>query len=549
MLVTLLSNATTNKKDITYKNYYLCEFETKPSKQQNETLARILNSEVVNDNDFHICIGARKNCRSPWASKTLDLLHSANCNVSKIEKFQLIAQVISNSQKDSLYDKMTQAIYYSKPELLGFFNSEETRQDPTIPLKTNDVAALEKVNQEYGFALNSSEIDHLAKIFKNRNPTLAEISMFAQANSEHCRHKIFNSEFIIDKKLQPETLFAMIKHTYKTNPDQVKIAYIDNAAVLSGSNANYFHAQDNTKYATKKTIIHPVLKVETHNHPTAISPYPGAATGAGGEIRDEVATGRGARPIAGLTGFMVSNLRIPHYTQTWEQHPPTPAHIATPLQIMLEAPLGAARYNNEFGRANLCGFFRSMQIKHGEINYGYHKPIMLAGGLGHILPQNIEKNPIPEGSLLIVLGGPGMEIGLGGGAASSMQTTSDKQDLDYASVQRDNAEMQRRATEVILRCCESNNNPIISVHDVGAGGLANALPELVHGSGFGATIDLSAIHNADNNMSPMALWCNESQERFVLAIAPENLNTFKTYCERERSPYSVLSAQLLANAL
>ena len=407
------------------------------------------------------------------------------------------------------------------------------------------IEALETANTEMGLALSNDEISYLFSSFKTlgRNPTDVELMMFAQANSEHCRHKIFNAEWTIDNVKQEHSLFKMIRQTHEANPGNVLSAYHDNAAVMAGFNgARFFTDPINHHYGYHDEDIHILMKVETHNHPTAISPYPGAATGSGGEIRDEAATGRGAKPKAGLSGFAVSNLKIPGFEQAWETDNGKPDRIVSALDIMLEGPIGAAAYNNEFGRPALCGYFRTYEQRKDEtLIYGYHKPIMLAGGYGMIREPDVHKQDIPTGAKLIVLGGPAMLIGLGGGAASSMASGSSDASLDFASVQRDNPEMERRCQEVIDRCWAlGDNNPIISIHDVGAGGLSNAMPELVSASNRGAQLELREIPNDEPGMSPMGVWCNESQERYVLAIAEEQLDRFTSLCERERAPYAVL---------
>ena len=372
--------------------------------------------------------------------------------------------------------------------------------------------------------------------------------MFAQANSEHCRHKIFNAQFIVDGQPQPQSLFQMIRRSTEASPGGVLSAYSDNAAVIEGHPGGRFIPDPTTGvYGAHVEPMHIVMKVETHNHPTAISPFPGAATGSGGEIRDEGATGRGARPKAGLTGFSVSNLRLPGATRPWEKDHGKPDRIASALEIMIEAPLGGAAFNNEFGRPNLAGYFRTFEKKWTSPGraarqvYGYHKPIMVAGGLGNVRPEHVQKADIPAGAAIIVLGGPAMLIGLGGGAASSLASGSSQEDLDFASVQRDNAEMQRRCQEVIDRCVALGaDNPILSIHDVGAGGISNALPELVHGSDRGARVALRDIPSDEPGLSPLELWCNEAQERYVLAIAPDRLETFVALAARERCPYAVV---------
>ena len=369
---------------------------------------------------------------------------------------------------------------------------------------------------------------------------------FAQVNSEHCRHKIFNARWTIGGETMPKSLFELIKDTHAAHPGRVLSAYSDNAAVMRGQRAaRFFASPSDHRYRYVQEDVHILMKVETHNHPTAISPFPGAATGSGGEIRDEAATGSGAKPRAGLTGFTVSDLNIPGLPQPWERGVDKPDHIAPALDIMLEGPIGAASYNNEFGRPALAGYFRTFEQADAAsgITRGYHKPIMLAGGYGVVRPRHVNKNPLPAGCKIVVLGGPAMLIGLGGGAASSMAAGASSQELDFASVQRDNAEIQRRCQEVIDQCWAlDDENPVLSIHDVGAGGLSNALPELVHQGKTGAVFDLRALHSADRGMSPMELWCNEAQERYVLAIAAANAQRFGAICERERAPHAIIGA-------
>jgi phosphoribosylformylglycinamidine synthase len=405
---------------------------------------------------------------------------------------------------------------------------------------------LEEANRSLGLALAEDEIEYLRDAFRaiGRDPTDVELTMFAQANSEHCRHKIFNADWIVDGERKQRSLFAMIRHTHELHPQGTVLAYSDNAAVMQGRSAQRFHPDGDRVYRPHAVLTHTVMKCETHNHPTAIAPFPGAATGAGGEIRDEAATGRGAKPKAGLVGFSVSHLRIPGAEQPWEaQEPGRPGHITSALSIMLEAPIGAASFNNEFGRPNLAGYFRTFEQRVAGVQRGYHKPIMLAGGIGNICAAHVAKAPLAEGTLLVQLGGPGMRIGMGGGAASSLGAGANTADLDFDSVQRGNAEMQRRAQEVIDRCWQLGEaNPIVSIHDVGAGGLSNALPELVHAAGRGARFDLRAVPSEDTGMSPREIWSNEAQERYVLAIAPGDRERFAALCERERCPHAVLGA-------
>ena len=495
---------------------------------------------------------------SPWSSKATDIVH--NCGLKQVRRlergqlfyFTLQAGTLTdfeiNALKPIIHDRMTEVVLSDPDEAEGLFLQSQPRPLMLIDVLTNGRDALEKANLDLGLALSGEEIDYLVENFTllNRNPSDVELMMFAQANSEHCRHKIFNASWMIDGKSQDKSLFSMIRNTSESHPEGLLSAYIDNAAVIRGFNAGRFFPDPQTRdyqYQTQET--HVMIKVETHNHPTAISPFPGAATGSGGEIRDEGATGKGAKPKIGLTGFSVSNLRIPNAEQPWESDFGKPGYIASALQIMIEAPLGAAAFNNEFGRPSVCGYFRTYEENIAGINEsalrGYHKPIMLAGGLGNIRTEHVDKGDIPAGGQIVVLGGPGMLIGLGGGAASSMASGQSSEHLDFASVQRGNPEMQRRCQEVIDQCWQmGDENPIVSIHDVGAGGLSNALPELVHGSNRGGRFELRLIPSDDPGMSPMEIWCNEAQERYVLAVAPERLEVFQNICERERCPYEVV---------
>ncbi len=447
-----------------------------------------------------------------------------------------------------LHDRMTQQVLCDEEDAACLFLQAEPRLCRSVDLLAGGRAALVQANSDLGLALSDDEIDYLVDSFTGlrRNPTDVELMMFAQANSEHCRHKIFNASWVIDGQPQRHSLFGMICHTTEQAPDKVLSAYRDNAAVIQGwEGKRFLPSPEGGVYGEHAEDIHILMKVETHNHPTAIAPDPGAATGSGGEIRDEGATGRGSKPKAGLCGFSVSNLRIPGLERSWERDHGRPGRIVSALEIMLEGPIGAAAFNNEYGRPNLCGYFRTYEQvvpgPGGSELRGYHKPIMIAGGLGNIRPEHVVKRPFPAGSPLVVLGGPAMLIGLGGGAASSMASGASAEDLDFASVQRANPEMQRRCQEVIDRCCaRGEDSPILFIHDVGAGGLSNALPELVHDAGRGGRFELRAVPNDDPGMSPMEIWCNESQERYVLAIAAERLEEFKAICERERCPYAVV---------
>ncbi|WP_159566882.1 phosphoribosylformylglycinamidine synthase [Budvicia diplopodorum] len=493
---------------------------------------------------------------SPWSSKATDIAH--NCGLGLIQRLErgiayyIQAETLTSSQWHTLagllHDRMMESVFTDFNQTEALFSQHQPAPLVEVDILNEGREALEDVNQKLGLALASDEIDYLLNAFNRlgRNPTDIELYMFAQANSEHCRHKIFNADWIIDGKTQPKSLFKMIKNTFEQHPDYVLSAYKDNAAVMEGSDVGRFFAQpDSGIYDYRQELAHILMKVETHNHPTAISPWPGAATGSGGEIRDEGATGRGAKPKAGLVGFSVSNLRIPGFEQPWEQNFGKPDRIVTALDIMTDGPLGGAAFNNEFGRPAILGYFRtyeeSVASHNGQELRGYHKPIMLAGGLGNIRADHVQKGEIVVGAKLIVLGGPSMNIGLGGGAASSMASGQSDADLDFASVQRDNPEMERRCQEVIDRCWQmGDDNPILFIHDVGAGGLSNAMPELVSDGGRGGKFELRDILNDEPGMSPLAVWCNESQERYVLAISPDQLSRFDAICQRERAPYAVI---------
>ena len=495
---------------------------------------------------------------SPWSSKATDIVHL--CDIDKINRieratvYHFDAKITKSTPVlAAIMDKMTESVLDSVDDAHAIFDNFKPQPFADVDILNNGKSALEKTNIELGLALSDGEIDYLVESFTKleRNPTDIELMMFAQANSEHCRHKIFNADWKIDDVEQAKSLFAMIRNTYHKHPEGLLSVYSDNSAVMAGYEGERFYADENGKYVSSKEHRAILMKVETHNHPTAIAPHPGAATGSGGEIRDEGATGQGSKPKVGLCGFSVSNLKINHAQQPWEVDYGKPNQIVSALDIMLEGPIGAAAFNNEFGRPNTLGYFRTFeqQTPNGEVR-GYHKPIMLAGGLGHIQEQHIQKGEIPVGSKIIVLGGPAMLIGLGGGAASSVKSGEQSEDLDFASVQRANPEMERRAQEVIDRCANlGKGNPIISIHDIGAGGLSNGLPELVNDSGRGGRFELRAIPNDDNQMSPLEIWCNESQERYVLAIAPNSLDLFERICERERAPFAVLGESTKDQAL
>ena len=518
-----------------------------------------------------IVVTPRLGTVSPWASKATDIAHNCGLVLHRIERLteyrltlkpQILGTPALSHQQlsqvaDLLHDRMTESVMFERQQADPLFHALEA-----APMAHVDVVqespdagrqALEQANANWGLALTSDEIDYLLNAFRGlgRNPTDVELMMFAQANSEHCRHKIFNSEFTLDGVLQPYSLFDMVRNTHRISPQHTVVAYSDNASIMDGRVAQAFEAKNeissiNTSipcYQIRSSLQHVLMKVETHNHPTAISPFSGASTGAGGEIRDEGATGRGSRPKAGLTGFTVSKI---HWDPAHNTHAyGKPEHIASPLQIMIEGPLGGAAFNNEFGRPGLCGYFREYEqsvVSHLDtLQRGYHKPIMIAGGLGSIDANLTQKIAFPAGSLLIALGGPGMRIGMGGSAASSMATGSNAAELDFDSVQRGNPELERRAQEVINQCASLGaDNPILAIHDVGAGGLSNAFPELTHDAGRGARFDLRSIALEESGMSPKEIWCNESQERYVLAITPTSLASFKALCERERCPFSVV---------
>jgi phosphoribosylformylglycinamidine synthase len=494
---------------------------------------------------------------SPWSSKATDIAKACDIEtVNRIERGVCYALSFSGQVEDDaalalrhlLSDRMTEAVFDEVDKAASLFAEHEPAPVVHVPLAAEGRQALVAANADLGLALSDEEIDYLVACYGDlgRDPTDAELMMFAQANSEHCRHKIFNASWVIDGERKTQRLFAMIRSTTEKTPGGVLSAYSDNAAVIEGwHGARLMPRPDNREYEFVEEPIHILMKVETHNHPTAISPFPGAATGAGGEIRDEGATGLGAKPKAGLTGFTVSHLRIPGYEQPWELDFPHPDRMATPLEIMIEGPIGGAAFNNEFGRPNLAGYFRTCECRvpglpDNEIR-GYHKPIMVAGGLGNVRAEHANKIDVPVGAKVVVIGGPAMLIGLGGGAASSLASGSSSEDLDFASVQRGNPEMERRAQEVIDRCWEmGRNNPILLIHDVGAGGLSNAVPEAVDHSKHGAEIELRLIDNAEPGMSPMGIWCNEAQERYVLIVAENRIDEFEAICDRERCPVSVI---------
>lgn len=535
---------------------------------QQDTLKQILTygpkMETENPEGELVLVLPRVGTISPWASRATDIVQ--HCGLPEIQRVERgIAyyvktrncQALTSTERQLLlpliHDRMTESVFPALDDAAKLYHTDTPKPLCTVDILQGGKAALNAANSEMGLALSPDEVDYLFDNFTRmqRNPTDVELMMFAQANSEHCRHKIFNADWVIDGQQQEMSLFGMIRNTHKLNPGKTVVAYADNASIVAGQKegepTKRFYPDVNGGYRFVEEDMHYLMKVETHNHPTAISPFAGAATGAGGEIRDEGATGSGSKPKAGLTGFSVSNLNIPDFTQPWEVNSiGKPGRIASPLQIMIDGPLGGAAYNNEFGRPNIAGYFRTFELEAPGANgqtevRGYHKPIMLAGGIGSISAKHSKKNPIPPGAALIQLGGPAMLIGLGGGAASSMDTGSNVENLDFDSVQRGNPELERRAQEVIDRCWQLGDaNPILSIHDVGAGGISNAFPELVNDAGVGAQFQLRDVHNEEPGMSPRELWSNEAQERYVMAIAQEDLPRFREICERERCPFAVV---------
>ena len=502
-----------------------------------------------------VVVAPRLGTLSPWASKATDIAHSCGVDVRRVERVteyhlagpEPLPEEQWSACADLLHDRMTESALPSRAASAALFDEREAEPMERVDVLGRGRAAIEEADTAYGLALSDDEVDYLVEAFTGlgRNPSDVELMMFAQANSEHCRHKIFNADFVVDGEVRPRSLFGMIRHTEEVAGEGTVVAYSDNASVMVGGRRVRWlpeTADRPSRYAGREDDVHVLMKVETHNHPTAISPFPGAATGAGGEIRDEGATGRGSQPKAGLTGFAVSNLHLPGLEEPWESSPyGAPEHIATPLDIMLEGPIGAAAFNNEFGRPGLGGFFRVYEQTVDGVRRGFHKPIMSAGGLGTIGADQTHKVVFPAGTLLVQIGGPGMRIGMGGGAASSMAAGANAADLDFDSVQRGNPEIERRAQEVINHCWSlGEDNPVLAIHDVGAGGLSNAFPELVDGAGLGARFDLSAVPLEESGLAPKEAWCNESQERYVVALAPGSLERFAALCERERCPHAVV---------
>ncbi len=564
-----LANTLSNLRKISSKlislsaeHVHFIEVADKLDRFEDNLLLELLNYGVIPIKQVEmdtnsIIVVPRPGTISPWSSKATDIAHNCGLKkVSRIERGTVWSFQFQSTYKPSIeekteinsaiHDRMTEAILNQIEDAKLLFQHTPPAELNIVSISNSGKKSLILANETMGLALSSEEIDYLYHAFSElgRDPHDIELMMFAQANSEHCRHKIFNADWIIDGNKRDVSLFGMIKRTYKENPGRVLSAYDDNAAVMTGYQASRFSpsAEDHI-YRCYSEAVHILMKVETHNHPTAIAPYAGAATGAGGEIRDEAATGLGGKPKAGLTGFAVSNLQLPNLKQAWEEDNGKPERIASALDIMKDAPIGAASYNNEFGRPALCGYFRTYEqkdIQSGVIR-GYHKPIILAGGYGMVRPAHVHKKQIPVGAKIIVLGGPAMLIGLGGGAASSLASGESDSELDFASVQRDNPEMQRRCQEVIDSCWSlGDENPIISIHDVGAGGLSNALPELINDSDRGAEFNLRHIPNDEPGMSPMEIWCNESQERYVLGISTDSYDVFKNLCTRERAPFAVV---------
>ncbi len=563
-LLQALATSCPEIQDLSARHIHFVDLESALNSDEQQRLQRLLTSndhqapEVLDGANQQVLSVPRIGTITPWSTKATDIVQ--HCGLHKVKRIERGVQWSLLTVKASaglnerlakvITDPMMESLLDSTDDAQQLFHTAQPAPFKRIDVLGGGLAALQKANTEFGFALSEEEQHYLTQQFikLGRNPTDAELMMFAQVNSEHCRHKIFNADWHIDGEAQTHSPFKMIKHTHQQNGDGTLVAYHDNAAVIEGAKAARFFPDPATgQYRYHDEGVHISIKVETHNHPTAISPFPGAATGSGGEIRDEGATGRGGKPKVGLTGFSVSHLRLPDMPRAWEQPLSSPARIASPLQIMLEGPVGGAAFNNEFGRPNICGYFRTFEHSEAGDNEtntarrGYHKPIMLAGGLGNIRKQHIDKVPFDKGAVLIVLGGPAMLIGLGGGAASSMASGTSSEALDYASVQRGNPEMQRRCQEVIDACwARGANNPILWVHDVGAGGLSNALPELVQDSGRSGHFELRDILSEDRSLSPMQIWCNEAQERYVLAIAPESLDEFEATCKRERALYAVV---------
>lgn len=556
-LLSSLQNTVPSVVSVMAEYIHFAEVSASLSEADQTTLQALLTygpsvKQLVNNGDLLLVV-PRPGTISPWSSKATDIAH--NCGLDKVVRVERgTAYYIEATEKlteaqlqqlgELLSDRMVEAVFTELQQAQALFSHQQPTAMTQVDILAGGTGALKLANVELGLALAEDEIDYLVASFEQlqRNPTDAELMMFAQANSEHCRHKIFNASWTIDGVDQPHSLFGMIRNTNNVGGHNVLSAYSDNAAVVTGTEGGRFYPDPVSKqYGYSQEPVHLLMKVETHNHPTAISPFSGAGTGSGGEIRDEGAVGRGSKPKVGLVGFTVSNLQIPDYQQPWEQDYGKPERIVSALDIMTEGPIGGAAFNNEFGRPNICGYFRTFEADFNGQRRGYHKPIMIAGGYGNIRQQHIDKPEFEPGAQLIVLGGPAMLIGLGGGAASSMTTGSSSADLDFASVQRQNPEIERRCQEVIDQCWQlGDSNPIAFIHDVGAGGLSNALPELVKDGGTGGRFDLRAVPNDEPGMSPVEIWCNEAQERYVLAILPADVARFKAICDRERCPYAIV---------
>ena len=562
-----LKNNTIPIQDLTCRYSFFIWSDKPLTPAQNSQVIELLScsenkASTLGKNSQQFYVVPRIGTISPWSSKATDIARICNLHILRLERgIEFICQIkkqLDKQQLDLLYrlshDQMTESVLMDLEQVKTLYQDLQSPRFKTIPVLEEGKSSLLKANQELGLALAIDEIDYLEKSFIQigRNPSDVELIMFAQANSEHCRHKIFNSTWTIDGLAQDKTLFGMIRNTHQLHPEGTIVAYSDNSAIMAGGMSQTWFADPKTMlYQSMDQQVHTLMKVETHNHPTAISPFPGASTGAGGEIRDEGATGIGGKPKAGLTGFTVSNLHIPNQALPWEKNPyGKPDFIAKPLKIMIDGPLGGAAFNNEFGRPILGGFFRVFEQTLFGKRWGYHKPIMIAGGIGSIQAIHTHKRAIQEGDLLIQLGGPGMKIGMGGGAASSMTTGTNSKDLDFNSVQRGNPEIERRAQEVINACIHfGEKNPIVAIHDVGAGGLSNAFPELADGSNLGAIFELTQIPVEESGMSPAEIWCNESQERYALAINEKDLPLFESICARERCPFAVVGKATTARQL
>ena len=536
---------------------HFVDIETELDVDQADILATLLKygpngSNLPMSNAQEFVVVPRPGTISPWSSKATDIIHNAGfTQIKRVERgirYMIVGSSAVEVVKELVHDRMVELTLNELEEAAILFETHEPKPYEEVDVISAGRDALEQANLSLGLALAEDEIEYLVDAFTGlgRNPTDVELMMFAQANSEHCRHKIFNASWTIDGVDQDKSLFKMIKNTYEQGGDEVLSAYADNASVVVGTKAGRFYPHpESKKYIYSEENIHLLMKVETHNHPTAIAPFPGAGTGSGGEIRDEGAVGKGSKPKVGLSGYTVSNLQIPEYPLPWENDYGKPDRIVSALDIMLEGPIGGAAFNNEFGRPNICGYFRTFEDNFAGERRGYHKPIMLAGGYGNIREEHVDQNEFSPGAKLIALGGPAMLIGLGGGAASSMTSGSSSEDLDFASVQRQNPEMERRCQEVIDQCWQlGEQNPIAFIHDVGAGGLSNAFPELVKDGGCGGYFELRKVPNDEPGMSPREIWCNESQERYVMAVMPEQLDTFINICERERCPYAVVGEAL-----